>query len=1253
MGIDDDATTAGRTTILRGPAAADGAAATDPGERVGPPAAPDDVPAGELLAGRYRLVRLIGRGGMGQVFEARDVRRNDAPVAIKRMYAADPKGIVRLKREYRRMEGIGHPNLVALHALEEHRERPFIVMEYVEGVDFYAGFGRAPGAPLDAPRLRALVRQLAIGVMALHESGRVHRDLKGSNVRVTPQGRVVVLDFGLVNEVERRTLFTSSMGKVVGTVLYMSPEQAAGQFPGPPGDWYALGVMLHVCVSGRYPHVGGPFEVLWAKQSVDPPRLATLEPATPPELDELVARLLHREPTQRATGLDALAWCDRVASEVRRSAPRPVAARPLIGRQRERTIFQGALDRFLQQRAPLRVDIVGPSGAGKSALLRRFVAPLREDPTFVVLEGRCHEFDSVPFKAFDQVIDALGRYLGHLPDAQLRPLLDEAFVALAQVFPGLLQVPGADAVAAVTRRAVDDDASPQERRLRAFRALRSLLHRVAAGARLVLAVDDLQWGDVDSARLLSELLAPPSAPPLLFVCAYRDEDVAAAPMLRELAALQAVSTRQHEAIVITTEPLAADAAEELARGLLGEAAPVGLAARIAGEAQGNPMLIEALARAQGDDGVPAGLSLEALVDRRLARLDPQATALLEAVAVAGLPIAPELAARAAGLDGDLRAAIAHLRAHRLIRTGSGAGEAVECYHQRIARATLLRLTPEALAERHRRMAAALLEAGRGEPERLVHHWFSAGDLGRAGEAAAEAADLALRTCAFESAARMLEIARRCRPLDPTLRRKLADALVSAGRSAEAAPLLLEASATTSRASVSKRLRREAGEHWMLSGALARGLEVLRPLLSELEVGYPDSETAAAQQLSAQLGRLVRRGLAWAERSAMELPSRELERHDLCWSLCKGHMLVDLARGGLFAAHGALLALELGEPRRIVRSLALVGAVGLERGEVKGREWLKEAERIADKIGDEHGAAFVSLCWGLVHRGRGAWPQALAALERGFALLPAGAAWEQAMASASLMATLEALGELPALALRSQQIAQVAQDLGSRRMYCLGLAYSAWTALAADEPARAERRLREVEAALAEEAFQVVHLHALKVDVDRLLYLGDPPAAWAQVVAAWPALERSSVMKTALRRLMAITLRARAGLALVAAGDPAHAAVLEVVAQDIAQIEREQAVHARAFAGLLRAGVAALDGEDDEVRRHLWTAIADFDGAGMAIHATCARRCLAQWSATAEERAQFAAAETFMRMQGVARPDRWSAVVAPGLERVAP
>ncbi|MET0343393.1 MAG: serine/threonine-protein kinase, partial [Polyangiales bacterium] len=175
----------------------------------------------ELLAvGPYELVCTLGRGGMGTVYEARDTRR-DARFALKMLHGQRASALYHLKREFRALTAIRHPNLVALHELSTEGADAYFTMELIEGTDFVSHVrGDAPpGAPApDLARLRDALRGLCTGIEALHAAGKLHRDLKPSNVLVTPAGRVVLLDFGLVHDAGEQC------GEIAGTPAYMAPE---------------------------------------------------------------------------------------------------------------------------------------------------------------------------------------------------------------------------------------------------------------------------------------------------------------------------------------------------------------------------------------------------------------------------------------------------------------------------------------------------------------------------------------------------------------------------------------------------------------------------------------------------------------------------------------------------------------------------------------------------------------------------------------------------------------------------------------------------------------------------------------------------------------------------------------------------------------------------------------------------------------------------------------------------------------------
>ena len=203
---------------------------------------------------------------------------------------------------------------------------------------------------------------------------------------------------------------------------------------------------------------------------------------------------------------------------------------PFIGRERHR---RELLDAFnaTRQGQTVTVYVHGDSGVGKTSLVRHFLDDLRvNESDAVILEGRCYERESVPYKALDGVIDSLTKYLMALPVAKAEASMPRDVHALARLFPVMLQV---DSVFNAPQRE-QEIPDPFTLRRRAFAALRELLGRISDRQPLVLYIDDLQWSDADSTTLLGEILRPPDPPPLLLVASFRSEDIEAKPFLKTL-----------------------------------------------------------------------------------------------------------------------------------------------------------------------------------------------------------------------------------------------------------------------------------------------------------------------------------------------------------------------------------------------------------------------------------------------------------------------------------------------------------------------------------------------------------------------------------------------------------------------------------------------------------------------------------------------------------------------------------------------
>jgi eukaryotic-like serine/threonine-protein kinase len=274
--------------------------------------------------GRFVIQRRLGAGEFAVVYQARD-RKTGRSVALKLLETVTAPALARFEREFGRLSHVEHPNLIRLYELHADEQDPFFTMELVSGTDLVtwvredvpadsrppsAGLMlgqevRASGATAYRPctergiaRLRAALPQLVCGLEAIHTAGLVHWDLRPGNVRVTPQGRLVVLDYGLMTHATD----SDDAEDHVGTAAYMAPEQWDRATASQASDWYAVGVMLFEALTGSLPFSGSAHEVFVRKRSVGAPPPSLLVPCVPPDLDAVCTALLCIDPARRPTG---------------------------------------------------------------------------------------------------------------------------------------------------------------------------------------------------------------------------------------------------------------------------------------------------------------------------------------------------------------------------------------------------------------------------------------------------------------------------------------------------------------------------------------------------------------------------------------------------------------------------------------------------------------------------------------------------------------------------------------------------------------------------------------------------------------------------------------------------------------------------------------------------------------------------------------------------------------------------------------
>lgn len=254
-----------------------------------------------LVVGRYAILDRLGSGSMGRVYKAHHLMM-DRVVALKIIapeIATNERVVARFYREMKLVGRLDHPNVVRAFDADQLNKVLYIVMEYVRGLSLAQVFRKSPIAPPDMVNYAA---QAALGLAHAHGQGIVHRDIKPSNLLLTDDGRIKVLDLGLgvLMEADEATSFATADGIAVGTVDYMSPEQACGRDVDGRSDLFSLGCSMYHMMTGRLPYPGdSPIERLGKRISGRPVPLAEVQPNLPPGLLKIVEKLLAHRPIDR------------------------------------------------------------------------------------------------------------------------------------------------------------------------------------------------------------------------------------------------------------------------------------------------------------------------------------------------------------------------------------------------------------------------------------------------------------------------------------------------------------------------------------------------------------------------------------------------------------------------------------------------------------------------------------------------------------------------------------------------------------------------------------------------------------------------------------------------------------------------------------------------------------------------------------------------------------------------------------------
>lgn len=746
-------------------------------------------------ADRYQIVRELGAGATSRVSLAVDLETG-IEVAIKQLFETGTlQSSVRMRREFRALKRLEHPNIVRVLDFGDEQRTPYIVMEFVPGEDLSRWLENSP----DLGTITHVFAQIADALSGVHGEGLIHRDLKPENIRVTPEGQAKLMDFGLAKTLESSVAITRA-GAVVGTVLFMAPEQCRGAELDYRADLYALGALMYRAFTGQPPFPGESLaQVILAhiQQAPRPPR--QLRADLPESLEGLILGLLAKHPLDRpqtaAAVRDALVGIlkdvlgaslggedvQNVTDGIARADALLVA--PLLGRDESLNSLLFMLD--FERDAPL-VAVTGDAGIGKTRLLRALEERAAIERKRIVW-GEATLQDPTPFGAISRLIQGLSRH----HQAVLDGLSDSDRTELSRIAPSLGEAPP------------PDSALPAElQRLRLFEAFTRLLERAARVA--VLVLENLHWGDESTLNLLAH--ATRAVPNPRLIVTYRIEDLPeGSDTPRGLA---------RPGLTLDLEPLSDATMHELLNARLGGAVEAGLAFELVSKADGNPWVLEeqlklmlesgALARRAGvyewnqksvgkvaSGGLSIASGLDDLLTQRLSTLPPMALEFARAAGVLGRSFLFEDARSLLEWDDEpaLDALEQLVRARVITETPSTRGEGYRFTHPLYAQ-TLEHGLINLRRKRLHAKAAERLEH-RAPPMELAQHYRVSGNDARALEYALSAGRNAQAAFSYPLAERAYRLGLEAsKALDGNLRgllcaHYLAQVLSATGRNEEA------------------------------------------------------------------------------------------------------------------------------------------------------------------------------------------------------------------------------------------------------------------------------------------------------------------------------------------------------------------------------------------------------------------------------------------------------------------------------------
>ncbi|MCJ7658486.1 MAG: protein kinase, partial [Anaerolineales bacterium] len=684
---------------------------------------------GEIINERYRLSAELGQGGMGTVFLARDtVLNRDVALKLVSSPRLGTDGRSRLLSEAQTVAQLKHPNIVTVFDAGEVGKQPYVVMEYIQGDTLNEYQLDGLGQIID------VAKQICAALEYAHTHDIIHRDLKPENVIIQPDGSLQLMDFGLAISTTSRL---TENGLIMGTVAYMSPEQAFGYELTPASDLYSLGVMLYELTTGSLPFVAEDALAVITQHINAPvvPPIAKNEDL-PGSLNDLIVSLLSKDPADRpASAADVRAMLeDESLLETAGTHAKELSVLDrivrgrILGREREFAEVRALWLKSIAGQGQT-VLISGEPGIGKTRLMRE-IATTAGVSGGTTLIGECYAESNAPYHAFSQIIRQ-GLQHHHqngnrLPDAVLDDLLDLT-PDLRHHYPDIQANPKLD---------------PETEQQRLFENMVVFCNAIAKESPLLLVVDDAHWADSGTLAMLHHLIRRTQNLPLMILVTYREIELKEArpfnEMLLEL-------NRQRKGTRLKLKRLDREQTHQMLKAIFAEEISEEFLDGIYRETDGNPFFIEEVCRTLVESGdlyyedgewhrpsmdeleIPQGVQIA--VESRLEKLPPDHQEALRMASILGREFEFEVLLDALDLDEDtLIEALETAEEAQMIQEVDGLEE--------VTFAFVHALVPSAIADSirtlrrrkmHHRAAKAIEAISPEDYESLAYHYSEAGN----------------------------------------------------------------------------------------------------------------------------------------------------------------------------------------------------------------------------------------------------------------------------------------------------------------------------------------------------------------------------------------------------------------------------------------------------------------------------------------------------------------------------------------------